>query len=225
MRETALLFDLDGTLVDTAPDLHGALNHSLARAGRRPVSLEDVQHMVGRGARVLLQLGLKATGGMPSDEVFEGLVTEFFDYYEDHLSDMSRPYDGVIETLDAFRAAGAPMAVCTNKPRGFAFDLLEELNMGHYFSAITGGDSFHVRKPDAGHITGTLKAMGKEKSPAIMIGDSVNDIEAARAANIPSIAVSYGYTETPVKLLAPDHIVDHFRELVPLIQRLTAKTA
>lgn len=220
MQEITIIFDLDGTLVDTAPDLHGALNHSLRRAGRDLIDLEHVRHMVGRGARVLLERGLEATGGLPESERFEELVEDFFDYYQDHLSDQSRPFDGVVDALETFRDAGAVMGVCTNKPMRFAKDLLIDLNLAQYFKATTGGDSFKVRKPDAGHITGTLEAMGHNGGRAYMIGDSISDIDAAHNAGLPCIAVSYGYTETPVQELGPDYIIDHFNELVPLIRQI-----
>ncbi|MEH6525016.1 MAG: HAD hydrolase-like protein, partial [Sneathiella sp.] len=154
MQDLYVLFDLDGTLVDSAPDLHGALNHSLARAGRIHIDLAHVRNMVGQGARVLLERGLTASGGLPSADIFEELVKEFFDYYEEHLIDHSVPYEGVIASLEAFEKAGATMAVCTNKPMRFAVPLLEQMGLSKFFTATTGGDSFAVRKPDAGHITG-----------------------------------------------------------------------
>lgn len=220
MRDLYVLFDLDGTLVDSAPDLHGALNHSLARAGRVPVDLAQVRNMVGQGARVLLERGLTATGGMPSDDIFEELVEEFFDYYEDHLIDHSVPYDGVMASLQAFAKAGATMAVCTNKPMRFAVPLLQQMGLSKFFTATTGGDSFEVRKPDAGHINGTLDQMNFTSGTALMVGDSDSDISAARNAKIPSIAVTFGYTEIPVSDLNPTYIIDHFDELFPLVDKI-----
>jgi len=221
MHDLYVLFDLDGTLVDSAPDLHGALNHSLARAGRDLVDLTHVRNMVGQGARVLLERGLAATGGLPSADVFEELVEEFFDYYEDHLIDHSVPYEGVVAALEAFEKAGTTMAVCTNKPMRFAVPLLQQMGLSKFFTATTGGDSFPVRKPDAGHITGTLEQMNFSNGTALMVGDSDSDISAARNAGIPSIAVTFGYTEIPVADLNPTHIIDHFDELYPLVNKLT----
>ncbi|MDF2367821.1 phosphoglycolate phosphatase [Sneathiella sp.] len=220
MQDIAVIFDLDGTLVDTAPDLHDALNHTLARAGRDTMDIEHVQGLIGHGARALLQKGLTATGGMPENERFEELVAIFFAYYKEHLSDNSKPFDGVVDALEALRAEGAKLGVCTNKSIGFAEPLLNELDLTRHFTVITGGDSFSVKKPDAGHITGTLDLMGHNGGRAFMIGDSINDIMAARNAGIPSVAVTFGYTETPVQELGPDHIIDHFNELVPLIKSL-----
>lgn len=220
MQEIAIIFDLDGTLVDTAPDLHDALNHTLTTAGRDTMDIELVQGLIGHGARALLQRGLSATGGMPEHERFEELVAVFFAYYQDHLSDRSKPYDGVVAALEAFQDEGAKLGVCTNKSIGFAKPLLNDLDLTRYFTAMTGGDSFAVKKPDAGHITGTLDLMGHSGGKAFMIGDSINDIKAAQNAGIPSVAVTFGYTETPVQELGPDHIIDHFNELFPLIKSL-----
>ena len=221
MQDIAVIFDLDGTLVDSAPDLHNALNHTLSLAGRDSMELAHVRDLIGQGARALLQKGLTATGGMPEEGRFEELVAIFFAYYKKHLSDHSKPYDGVVEALEAFTAEGVSLAVCTNKSIEFAEDLLNDLDLARYFKAITGGDSFSVKKPDAGHITGTLELMGhKNGGRAFMIGDSVNDIKAARNAGIPSVAVTFGYTETPVQQLGPDYIIDHFDELFPLIKSL-----
>ncbi|MEX1035011.1 MAG: phosphoglycolate phosphatase [Sneathiella sp.] len=221
MQNFSLIFDLDGTLVDSAPDLFAALNFCLSHAGRENIDLSHVRHMVGQGARALLEKGLKATGGMPDADEFEALAQEFFAFYEDHLSDATVPYPGVLTALKAFQAEGIPLAVCTNKPIGFANKLLDELEMSRFFGAVTGGDSFAVRKPDAGHITGTLTALNHPGGEVFMIGDSATDINAAHNAGIPCIAVSYGYTEIPAHDLGPDHVIDHFDELLPLIRRLT----
>jgi|TARA_R110002124_G_scaffold78287_9_gene209274 phosphoglycolate phosphatase len=225
MQNFSLIFDLDGTLVDSAPDLFAALNFCLSHAGRETIDLDHVRHMVGQGARALLEKGLIRTGGMLERDEFEALAQEFFLFYEDHLSDATLPYPGVVNALETFRAENVPLAVCTNKPVGFARKLLDELEMSRYFRAVTGGDSFKMRKPAAGHITGTLAEMAHRGDAAFMIGDSATDINAAHNASIPCIAVSYGYTETPVHDLGPDHIIDHFDELVPLIRRLTETPA
>ncbi len=220
MKDVYVVFDLDGTLVDSAPDLHASLNHCLTAAGRETIDIEKVRHMVGQGAVMLLRRGLSATGGLPSDSEFDELVQLFFDYYAAHLTDFSQPYAGVVNALNSFSEAGTKMGVCTNKPIRFADPLLEELGLSNYFSAVTGGDTFAVRKPDAAHLTGTLKEMGYISGPSFMVGDSESDILAAQNAGIPSIAVSFGYTVIPVSELGPDHIIDHFDSLFPLISRL-----
>lgn len=220
MYGRTLVFDLDGTLVDTAPDLHNALNACLKDAGREEVSLDQVHHMVGQGARVMLERGLKATGGLPGEDEFERLVNVFFDFYSNNIANHSQPYEGVLKVLDHCKAEQATMAVCTNKPEGMARQLLEELDMLSYFSAVLGGDSLDVKKPHADHINKTIAAAGGSKNKAIMIGDSVADIKAAANSEIPCIAVSFGYTDIPVAKLNPTAIIDHFDELIATIKSL-----
>ncbi len=219
----ALLFDLDGTLLDTAPDLHKTLNHCLKHAGRETVSLESVQHMVGQGARILLERGMKATGGMPDDETFENLVILFFDYYADHLSDHSYPYPSMMDVLDKLHNSGYLMAVCTNKPFGFAKTIIDDYGLAKYFPVITGGDSFDFRKPDPRHITETIAQMPNRSTGAIMIGDTHNDIDAANSASIGSIAVSFGYSDKPASELGAHITIDHFDELIAAIEDLTPR--
>lgn len=220
MQDVFIVFDLDGTLVNSAPDLHAALNHCLVEAGRTPVALESVRHMVGQGARMLLKRGLRATGDLPAGDEFEELAEMFFDYYAQHLADLTQPYSGVVESLTELEEAGAIMGVCTNKPYQFAAPLIEQLDLARFFRFVAGADTFTVRKPDAGHLTGTLKEMGYMSGPAFMVGDSESDILVAQNAGVPSIAVSYGYTTVPVAELGPDHIIDDFNSLFPLISRL-----
>lgn len=220
MSSLRILFDLDGTLLDTAPDLHQALNHSLRVAGRTDVSLESVKHMVGQGARSLLQKGLIATGGTVSETQFEELVEEFFSYYGDHLSDTSKPFPGVLTALADLKDAGCVMAICTNKPVGFAKQLSHDFGFDPFISVITGGDSFAVRKPDPEHLNLTLAQMAGEGLPAIMVGDSENDINAAKAAGLKNIAVSFGYTHIAPHDLGADIVIDHFDELCSVLKRL-----
>ncbi|MEH6403950.1 MAG: phosphoglycolate phosphatase [Sneathiella sp.] len=221
MYPMRLLFDLDGTLLDTAPDLHATLNHCLKAAGRPTVTLDSVKHMVGQGAVALLERGLTATGGMPPAEHFEELVKLFFDYYEKHLTDYCYPYDGLMELLPALKDQGCEMAVCTNKPVAFAKTIINGLDLDTFFPVVTGGDSFEVRKPDPGHILKTLDLMHMKSGPAVMIGDTHNDIDAANAAGITSIAVSFGYSDTPAHDLSADYVIDHFSELLPVLESLS----
>ncbi|MFB9354615.1 phosphoglycolate phosphatase [Sneathiella chinensis] len=215
-----VLFDLDGTLLDTAPDLHGTLNYCLASAGRDTVTLESVKHMVGQGARVLLERGLIATGGLPSSAAFEELVDLFFAHYEHHLSDHSVPYPGMIDCLNRLRDMNCQMGVCTNKPIGFARRIIEDFSLTPYFPVMTGGDSFDVKKPDPGHIHKTLALFASGTGKAVMIGDTHNDIDAANAAGIGSVAVSFGYSEGPAHQLGAQHTIDHFDELIPILEKL-----
>ena len=192
-RVTAVLLDLDGTLVDTAPDLVGTLNTILAQAGRDELSLDRMSNLVSGGARGLMRTGFALTGdGLSEDEV-DAWLPAFLDIYADRLSRESQPYAGVVETLTVLRDADIKMGVCTNKPHGLANRLLDELELSHWFDALLGGDSLDVRKPDPRHIEATLAAISGKASEAVMVGDSIIDVEAARGAGVPVIIVGYGY--------------------------------
>lgn len=220
-RFDAVLFDLDGTLIETAPDLCNALNYTLAKAGRNRVELEKVRHMIGDGARVMLRLGLEATGQSPNDEEIEEWFGVLLDYYWDHVADESYDFPGVREVLSHLRGSGLKIAVCTNKPVQLSNRLFEQLGMSSYFDAVLGGDSLPVRKPHAAHIHGTLEAIGVASDRAVMVGDSVNDLTAARNAGIPVVLVTFGYTSVPVHDLEADAIINHFNELVPTLNQLS----
>lgn len=213
MPATAILFDLDGTLVDTAPDLAAAVDFALTRHGRPAMGLATVRDMVGDGARALVERGLLASGGIPSPDFFEAAVDSFMAYYESHLVDTSRPFPGVTDCLDRLRQADSRLAVCTNKAERFSRTLLEQLGLAGRFGAIVGGDTLPMRKPDPGHIAGTLAQLGTPVKWAAMVGDSANDVNAAKAAGIPVVAVSFGYTRIPVHDLGADVVIDHFDQL------------
>ncbi len=220
MSPLRILFDLDGTLLDTAPDLHQSLNHCLRTAGRDIVSLDSVKHMVGQGARVLLEKGLSATGGAVSETKLDELFDEFIDYYGKNLSHVSAPYPGVMKALAQLKEMDCELAICTNKPVEFAKTLAHDFGFNDYISVITGGDSFEVRKPHPDHLRFTLAKMNNENLPALMVGDSINDISSAQAAGISNIAVSFGYTDIPPRELGADCVIDHFDELIPAINSL-----
>lgn len=209
----AVVFDLDGTLIDSAPDLHAATNHGLAQIGRESITLEQCRNMIGHGLRKLIELGIDATGGPVEEPALERLVAAAFAHYAGHLTDNSEIYDGVIPVLEALAAAKVPMAVCTNKPVGFSRRILADLDLTRYFDAIVGGDSFPVCKPNAAHLLGTLEPLGVAAADAIMVGDSATDVGAARNAGVPVVLVSYGYTQTPAAELDADAVVDNFLEL------------
>ncbi len=218
----AILFDLDGTLVDTAPDLAAALDHALTSQGRPVVGLDAVRSMVGDGAVALVERGLTATGGIASEQQFKAAVDAFFVYYAANLTTTSRPFPGVIACLEALRRDGYRLAVCTNKAETFTHPLLEQLQLTPYFDAIVGGDTFPVKKPDPGHITGTLARLGDSIKWAAMVGDSPNDINAAKAAKLPSVAVSFGYTRVPPAELGADRLIHHFDDLRAALDALQA---
>ncbi len=219
-RFDAVLFDLDGTLIETAPDLCSALNHTLGQAGRDGVQLDQVRHMIGDGARTMLRLGLEATGQEPSDEEIEKWFHVLLDYYWDHVADESFVFPGALVALETMAAAGLKLAVCTNKPVAMSNRLFEKLAIDHHFGAVLGGDSLAVRKPDAGHILGTLDAIGVAPDRAVMIGDSANDLNAARNAGNPVGLVTYGDTTVPVQELDANALIDHFDQLLPALSSL-----
>lgn len=213
MTRKAILFDLDGTLVDTAPDLAAATDYALDRAGRPPIGLESVRSMVGDGARALLDKGFRASGGLPDPDIFEAAFKDFLIFYGRHIAETSRPFPGVATCLAALAEQDYALAVCTNKPESLSRSLLDQLGLSGFFGAVVGGDSLLVRKPDPGHIRGTLDRLGADFSWAAMVGDSANDVNAARAAGLPCVVVSFGYTQIAPKDLGGDRLIDHFSEL------------
>lgn len=213
MRPPILVLDLDGTLADTAHDLIGTLNLLLAREGLAPLAPEAARPLVGAGARALIERGFAFHGAPLTPERLEPLVRDFLAHYEAHIADESRLFPGALAALDRFRGAGFRLAVCTNKPEALARLLLEKLAAADRFAAICGRGSFPVHKPDPRTLLLTIEAAGGDPRRAVMVGDSKTDIDTARAAGTPSIAVDFGYTDTPVAALAPDRVISHFDEL------------
>jgi len=219
----ALVFDLDGTLVDTAPDILGALNFVLVREGRRPVTRADLRHLVGHGARTMFAEALTITGSrLPEDRV-DSLIDDYIAHYRAHIADESRPFTGVDETLAHFKATGARLGVLTNKPQELAVPLLETLGLAQYFAAIHGAGRFSYSKPDARVFHHVVEAMGGAGAGALMIGDSTTDAKTARAAGVPLILLTYGYTPDPVQTLGADAIADDFAELPEIVRELVAE--
>ena len=209
-KDATIVFDLDGTLVDTAPDLTNALNDVLTRRGLAPVSIEAIRDCIGHGARVMIERSL-ARAGAEGD--VDRMLAEFLLHYEANIARESRPYPGALEALDRLAAQGARLAICTNKRESLSRLLLQELEIEHYFSALAGRDTFPVAKPDPGHLTGAIALAGGSPSRSLMIGDSDIDLRAAHAAAIPMILVSFGYGAAPVDGVAPGAVIDHFDEL------------
>ncbi|MEM6616812.1 MAG: phosphoglycolate phosphatase [Pseudomonadota bacterium] len=213
-----IVFDLDGTLVDTAPDLWRAMNHALSSEGFPTVDVSAVHGLVGQGALVMLRRGLAVTGQSVGEETVKKLHGLFLEYYRENLVVDSKPYPSVEAVLNHLRTDGHILAVCTNKYEEFSRELLQNIDFAKYFDVIAGPETFGVRKPDPAHIIKTVEAAGGSPDRAVMIGDSVADIDAAKAARIPVIAVSFGYTDKPVNELGPDTIIDHYDELTPALQ-------
>lgn len=219
-----IVFDLDGTLVETAPDLIGALNAVLGEQGYAPVPLASARHLVGRGARALLLRGFEEAGEPLSDARAPGMIARFLEVYEAHIADESHAFEGAAEALDALAAAGARLAVCTNKPGGLSRLLLDKLGLLDRFAAVTGADDTPVRKPDPRHLlTCVEQAGGAER--VLMVGDSIADVSAARGAGVPVVVVSFGYTETPAAELGGDLLLDRFADIPAAALRLLAPAA
>lgn len=212
-----ILFDLDGTLVDTAPDLAGAMNRVLAHFGRPAVSVAAVRDMVGHGARATIAKGLALTGGGDAAMVEAG-VPLFLEHYEAHIADASQPWPGVEAALDALAAAGCQLGICTNKPTALSRALVEALGWAGRFGANVGGDALAVRKPDPAHVLEALLLLGGAQADAAFVGDSIVDVEAARNAGLPVVAVSFGYSDRPATDLGADVLIDHFDHLLPALQ-------
>jgi phosphoglycolate phosphatase len=206
----AVIFDLDGTLVDTAPDLGDALNHLLVEHRRNPIAPEGIRRMIGDGAAKLVERGFIASGGLPSP--LPSLVQRFLAIYEPIIADRSRPFPGVTATLARLVAAGIRLGVCTNKPDIATRRLLATLDLARYFDAVSGGD-VPARKPDARHLLGVIAQLAAPPERSLMVGDSTNDVMAARNAGIPVVVVSFGYTSTPAAQLGADALIDDFAAL------------
>jgi phosphoglycolate phosphatase len=209
-----VLFDLDGTLIDSAPDLIGALDALLEAHGRAPVGLADGRKMIGDGAARLVERGFAARGGAPLP--LARLVEAFLEIYEGRLTRQTRAFDGVVPALEALRARGLALGICTNKPDHATRLLLEALDLARFFAAVVGGDG--VRKPDPDPVHRCLAALGGTRAHALFVGDSPVDLAAARAAGLPIVLVSFGYTATPARELGADRVIDGFDELVALLR-------
>jgi phosphoglycolate phosphatase len=215
-----IVFDLDGTLVDTAPDLVDTLNIILAREGLAPVPFDNARNMIGGGARTLIERGLQAEGRAGIAAEVDRLYKDFVAHYGDHLADRSQPFPGAVAAMEELAARGCRLAICTNKLEWLSVKLLDALGMSRHFAAICGQDTFGVQKPDPQILLQTIQRAGGQSACAVMVGDSINDIQVARAARVPVIAVDFGYTETPVSALDPDVIIGHFGKLPAAVDGL-----
>lgn len=219
-----ILFDLDGTLVETGPDLLAATNGVLAENGVEPIAIDHLGHLVGQGGRAMLERAFALRGRPATESELDEHVPRFLDLYERSIPGTSVPFPGCVAALDRLADAGHALAVCTNKPERMSIELLEALGLAERFKAICGPDTFGVRKPDPAHILRTVERAGGERSAAIMVGDSISDVEAARRADVPSIGVPFGYSDRPIAELDPTVVIEHFDELdEALVARLLAR--
>ena len=224
MSASLVVFDLDGTLIDTAHDLVASLNHTIGIEGLEPVGFGDLTYLVGHGGLVIIKRAFSLRGREISDEDLQRMLGVFVEHYSKAMPGVSTPYPGLTDAMDRLSGAGYRLAVCTNKLEGLARRLLDGLGLTARFSAITGGDTFAVRKPDAEHLLGTVRLAEADPARTVMIGDSLNDMLVARNAGVPSIGVPFGYSDVPVADLEPSHVIAHFDELTPdLVERLIAR--
>ena len=217
-----IAFDLDGTLVETHEDLVGTLNRMLVRQGHPEVPMEGAAELIGGGARALLEHGFVAAGAPIEEARDPALFDAFIADYIDHIADHSAPYEGVVETLEQLSARGALLVVATNKRTDLSLELLEKLGLLNRFAAVVGPDAVSRRKPDPAHLIEAIHKAGGDPARAVMVGDSANDVIPARAARIPVVAVSFGYTETPAAQLGADRLIDHFDQLPRAVAELLA---
>jgi phosphoglycolate phosphatase len=215
-----VVFDLDGTLVDTAPDLISALNFVLGREGLPPVPLHSARTMIGAGARKLIERGLELEGRNMSVADVDRLTGDFIAYYAAHIADASRPFDGLESALDDLAGRGYRFAVCTNKLEWLSKRLLDQLGLSSRFAAICGADTFGISKPDPAILQQTVARAGGELSQAVMVGDAGPDIGVARRAGVPVIGVEFGYTDVPIADLKPDRLIGHMRDLPAAVESL-----
>ena len=215
-----VVFDLDGTLVDTAPDLINSLNFVLHREGMPPLPLASARNLIGAGARKLIERGLEAGGGAVTVGELDRMMRDFIDYYAEHIADESRPFDGLEAALDDLESRGFRFAVCTNKLEWLSKLLLDRLGMTHRFAAICGADTFGVAKPDPAILHQTIARAGGQSPASVMVGDSGTDIGAARRAGVPVVGVSFGYTDVPIAELRPDRLIGHMSDLPEAVESL-----
>ena len=215
-----IAFDLDGTLVDTAPDLIGALNVVLGERGLPHLAVDAARELVGKGARALITRGF-AVAGEPLEEAEIGALTNrFIEAYRGRIASESRAFPGLEPALDALSQAGAVLTVCTNKRTDLSVELLDALGLTYRFAAVVGSDLAPIRKPDPSHFITAIQAGGGDPGRALMVGDSSNDVDSAKAAGAPVIVVSFGYTDTPPDQLGGDELIEAFDELPAAATRL-----
>lgn len=215
-----VVLDLDGTLVESAPDLVEALAAAMRAEGLPAIPADEVRGLMGAGARALVERGLKAEGVALPPERVDALYRVFLAHYDAHIADRSHLFPGADAALDRLAASGAKLAICTNKLERFAVKLLTALGCADRFGAIVGGDTVGVAKPDAAPLFAAIDRACGDRRRAVMIGDSITDVQTARAAGVPCIVMSFGYTSIPPAELGGDALIDHFDELDGALQRL-----
>jgi phosphoglycolate phosphatase len=230
MGMRAVVFDLDGTLVDSAPDLVVAMNKLLGEEGRRAIDLDQMKTLIGEGSRRAVEKALALTGGVPAgdlrvgisdDRLLDGLTGRYLAHYAGHTAERSRLYPGTIETLAALKAGGWSLGVCTNKPQAASLEMLAAFGLDGFMRAVVGGDAIAgIRKPDPRHLLAVLDRLGVAPADAVMVGDSQHDVKAARGLGVPVLAVTFGYSAIPAEALGADAVIAGFQELPGALERL-----
>jgi phosphoglycolate phosphatase len=209
----ALIFDLDGTLIDSAPDVRASMNRVLADMGRRELTLGEIKNMVGWGGRVLVKKALAKSGDAGTEGDIARALASFLDTYAKRPSEHTTVYPGVISVMENFKAAGFRMGLCTNKPTVTTQPVLKSMGLDHFFDVVSCGDAVPHKKPDGRHIRLVVDKMGATIQTSVMIGDSESDISAAIDAGVRSVAVTFGYAHMPCDKLGADALIDHFSDL------------
>ncbi|MEZ5925811.1 MAG: HAD-IA family hydrolase [Hyphomicrobiaceae bacterium] len=222
MKNFTLVLDLDGTLVDTAPDLIRATNHVMRSIGASEAPGEHIRATVSHGARAMIVHALALAGRSLDDAAIDGLLAQFLDYYAANIAVESRPFPDVVDVLTGLARRGTKLAVCTNKREALSRKLLKELRMDRLFSAIVGRDTLPVYKPDPGHLIGTIILADGNLDRAFMVGDSEVDVMTAKRAGIPCIGVTFGYTPSPIASFGPEGLIDHYRDLEARMREILA---
>ena len=222
-RFDAVIFDLDGTLVDTAPDILAYLNEMLFELGRPGLDLGEVRPMIGDGVRSLMIRAFEASGGIPESLDIDDLFRRYLERYSAEPARVSQPYPAMVETLEALAGAGLSLGICTNKPQLPTGRLLARFDLDRFFAAAIGGDALPIKKPDPAHLLAVLERLDVDPARAVLIGDSATDLKTARAADVPCILVSFGYTAVPASALGADRVIDHAGELIPTLTNLSPR--
>lgn len=217
---SCIIFDLDGTLIDTAPGLANSMNVLLQRRGRGNLSLEALRPHISHGAKAIITHAMSVTGEAASEAQIEQMFDEFLTHYRRHMAEASLPYPGLTDCLDQLKAQGHILGICTNRFEASAHELLSALGLQDYFDSVTGQDSYGVGKPDPRPVLETLKCLGGQVGNAVFIGDSEIDVAAAKAAGLPVIVTSFGYGEIPVQQMNADAVIGHFDELSHCVNSL-----
>lgn len=221
----AILFDLDGTLVDSAADMAGALNHVLAEDGFPELSIPAVTRMIGGGIPLLIERALVAHGETPTKTRVDEIYPRYRDAYVPRAVEKTRLFPGLVEVLETYRDAGVGLGVCTNKPEDISHVILEKLGVSSFFGVVIGGDTLSVKKPDPAPVIAGLERLGCEPANGLMVGDSAADANAAKAARVRTILVTFGYSQEPIHELPNDGIVDSFAAFPDAVSRLSMVNA